>query len=117
MTIRVKRVYDDPSPNDGRRVLVDRYWPRGLSREAAALDAWERDLAPTPDVIRDFGHRPERWAAFRDAYRAQLAAQPPEHLRALAQGAVNSTLTLLFAARDPEHNNAQVLAEYLGDLP
>lgn len=113
--IRCKRVYEPPEPDDGMRVLVDRLWPRGISREKAALDAWERDLAPSEELRRQFGHDPERFADFKRRYRAELRSQRDalERLRACA---VERRLTLLYAARDCERNNAVVLAEALRAL-
>ncbi len=111
--IRCRRVYHPPQAEDGLRVLVDRLWPRGLSKERARLDLWCRELAPADELRRWFGHRPERWEAFRQRYLGQLAAQP-EAVRALL-GRIREAggATLLYAARDPEHNNAVVLQEYL----
>jgi uncharacterized protein YeaO (DUF488 family) len=107
--IVVKRVYEPPRAADGRRVLVDRVWPRGLRREEARIDRWAKDLAPSTELRRWFGHRPERFPEFRDRYRAELRGRESE-LDELLDG---GTLTLLFAARDEEHNNARVLAELL----
>jgi uncharacterized protein YeaO (DUF488 family) len=102
-------VYEPPSAADGRRVLVDRVWPRGLRREEARIDRWAKDLAPSTELRRWFGHRPERFPEFRDRYRAELRGREPE-LDELLDG---GTLTLLFAARDEDRNNARVLAELL----
>ena len=112
MTLHTKRVYDDPDPSDGHRVLVDRLWPRGLKRESAELDAWLKDVAPTPDLRTWWSHDPERFDEFAQRYRDELDANPAvDELRALL--ADNAVLTLLFAARDPEVNHAVVLAAYL----
>ena len=110
--IRVKRIYDPPEPDDGHRVLVDRLWPRGVSRERAALDEWARDLSPSDELRRWSHHDPERFPEFRRRYRRELAthAGEVERLRQLAR---SGTLTLLYAARDHERNNAVVLAELL----
>jgi uncharacterized protein YeaO (DUF488 family) len=116
--IRIKRVYEVPAADDGRRVLVDRLWPRGLSKERAHLDEWLRDLAPSTELRRWFGHDPSRWAEFTARYREELAA--PERqtaLETLAQFATEGPLTLLYAARDTEHNEARVIAELLGRAP
>jgi uncharacterized protein YeaO (DUF488 family) len=112
--IRLKRVYDDASRDDGTRVLVDRLWPRGLSREAAHVDLWLKDLAPSDNLHRWFNHDPERWPEFRKRYRAELAesSEDLEKLRRLVAG--KRPVTLLFAAKDTEHNNAVVLKERLG---
>jgi uncharacterized protein YeaO (DUF488 family) len=110
--IAVKRVYDAPSRADGRRVLVDRLWPRGLSKSAAALDDWARDLAPSDQLRRWFGHAPGRWAEFKARYFRELEAKA-ERVEELRQHARGARLTLLFGARDPEHNNAVARREYL----
>jgi uncharacterized protein YeaO (DUF488 family) len=111
--IRVKRVYDDASPDDGTRVLVDRLWPRGLSREVAKVDLWLKGLAPSDDLRRWFNHDPERWPEFRKRYRAELA-ENSEDLETLRRPvASKEPVTLLFAAKDTEHNNAVVLKELL----
>lgn len=112
--IRLKRAYDPPAAEDGRRVLVDRLWPRGLSKDAARLDAWLKDVAPSDGLRRWFGHRPERWAEFRRRYREELASPGAQAaLRDLAAWARDGDVTLLFAAKDPERNNAVVLREVL----
>jgi len=111
--IRAKRVYDKPEKEDGRRILVDRMWPRGLSKESAGIDLWLKDLAPSPGLRKWFGHRPERWPEFKSRYAGELegeeAAPALDELRAQK----GKTVTLLFAARDREHNNALALLEYL----
>ena len=112
MAIRLKRVYDPPSPSDGVRVLVDRLWPRGLKKEDAALDRWERDVAPSNELRKEFGHDHSRWDEFRARYFAELDANP-EPVQRLVGEARKGTVTLLFAARDTEKNNAVALAEYL----
>jgi uncharacterized protein YeaO (DUF488 family) len=111
--VRLKRVYDDASPDDGTRVLVDRLWPRGRSREAAKVDLWLKDVAPSDALRHWFNHDPERWPEFRKRYRAELAenSEGLETLRRLAAG--KKPVTLLFAAKDVEHNNAVVLKERL----
>jgi uncharacterized protein YeaO (DUF488 family) len=117
MAIQLRRVYDLPEPSDGYRVLIDGIWPRGITKEAARLDVWARDLAVTPSLRRWFNHDPARWEEFRRRYRAELLA--PEHraaLAALARRARSGTVTLLYGARDREHNNAVALAEVLEEL-
>jgi uncharacterized protein YeaO (DUF488 family) len=112
--VRVRRVYDEPGQADGHRVLVDRLWPRGLARSAAAVDEWLKAVAPSDDLRRWYGHQPEKFAAFRQRYAQEL--QSPEqagaldHLRHLAR---SGPLTLLTATRDIEHSQAAVLAERL----
>jgi uncharacterized protein YeaO (DUF488 family) len=114
--IRIKRVYDPPEPADGRRVLVDRVWPRGLSKEALAVERWARDLAPSDDLRRWFAHDPSRWEEFRRRYRLELAAPEREaDLEELAAVARTGTLTLVYSARDEEHNQARVLAEVIAE--
>jgi uncharacterized protein YeaO (DUF488 family) len=110
--IRIKRVYEPPRSGDGARVLVDRLWPRGLRKEAAALTVWHKDVAPSPTLRRWFGHDPARWQAFRARYRAELDANA-EALAPLRELARAGPLTLLYGARDDVHNHTVVLAEYL----
>jgi uncharacterized protein YeaO (DUF488 family) len=112
--VRVRRVYEEPADGDGTRVLVDRLWPRGLSKAAARLDEWCKDVAPSPELRRWYGHAPERFAEFGRRYRAELEA--PERVRALAHLrdlAGEGTLTLLTATRRPELSEAAVLAGLL----
>lgn len=112
LSIRVKRAYAPPSPEDGYRVLVDRLWPRGMSKAKAALDAWEKQIAPS-DELRDwFGHDPARWEEFKRRYFAELADKP-EQVAALRQRAAEGPVTLVFSAKDEQHNNAVALKEYL----
>jgi uncharacterized protein YeaO (DUF488 family) len=110
--IRIKRIYDPPDRKDGARVLVDRLWPRGVRKEAAALTLWLKDIAPSDELRRWFGHDPARFAEFSRRYRAELAANSDavDRLRDLLKA---GPVTLLYAARDTEHNEARVLAEYL----
>ncbi|BBL79897.1 hypothetical protein RxyAA322_17510 [Rubrobacter xylanophilus] len=117
MALRVKRVYEEPAEDDGWRVLVDRVWPRGLSRERARISEWRRDLAPSGELRKWFGHRPERWEEFKERYRRELAeGDRLEDLRELARRAEGENVTLLFGAKDTEHNNARALAEFIGEL-
>ena len=114
MQVRLKRVYETPEPEDGQRVLIDRLWPRGLKREDAHLDEWLRDIAPSDELRRWFGHDPARWEEFQARYRREL--EDPEHqaaLEKLRERAQRGPLTLLFAAKDTEHCNAQVLRAVL----
>jgi uncharacterized protein YeaO (DUF488 family) len=112
MGVRIKRAYDPPELSDGYRVLVDRLWPRGITRGNAHLDEWARELAPSGELRRWFGHDPARFEQFRERYSAELVAHE-EKLRALRRRAREGTLTLVYAARDTEHNDAVVLAEIL----
>jgi len=111
--VRVKRVYDVPSPNDGMRVLVDRLWPRGLKREGSKIDLWVKELAPSDRLRRWFGHDPGRWVEFQKRYRSELAKNA-EHVASLRELIKDGKpLTLLYAAKDIEHNNAIVLRDFL----
>jgi uncharacterized protein YeaO (DUF488 family) len=112
VNVRLKRAYEPAAAADGRRVLIDRIWPRGVSREQARLDEWARELAPSSELRRWFGHDPARFAEFRRRYKAELAAQE-EKLRELRGQAREGTVTLVYAARDTEYNDAVVLAELL----
>ncbi len=112
--LQIKRVYDPPSGEDGHRVLVDRLWPRGLKREAAYIDLWLKDIAPSDDLRRWFGHDPRRWERFAERYRKELVAQEPIG-RELVKRARKRRVTLLYAAKDPERNNAVVLKSFLAD--
>lgn len=113
--IEIKRVYDPADKNDGTRVLVDRLWPRGLSRADAKLDAWVKDIAPSAELRKWFGHDPERWAEFVPLYEAELRANK-EAVRTLLELAGKKRLTLLYAAHDGDHNNAVVLSGFLKKL-
>jgi len=108
--VQLKRAYAPPEPSDGFRVLVDRLWPRGLKKADAAIDLWLRDVAPSSELRRWFGHRPDRWAEFRDRYRAELKGNPAlAQLRGLGPGRI----TLVYAAKDETHNQARVLLDIL----
>jgi len=109
--VSIKRIYEPASASDGRRILVDRLWPRGVSKAKAHLDAWMRDVAPSTELRKWFGHRPERWTEFRLRYIAELKENP--ELRKLRDMAAAEPVTLLYGARDSAHNDAVVLAEYL----
>jgi uncharacterized protein YeaO (DUF488 family) len=110
--VRIKRVYEPPATTDGLRLLVDRLWPRGLSREAAALDDWMPDVAPSAALRKWFGHDPARWTRFQQRYRRELDANP-DVVRALAARIRGRRATLLFGAKDVERNQAVVLRERL----
>lgn len=110
--IRVKRVYEPPAPEDGVRVLVDRLWPRGLSRRSARVDLWLKEVAPSDALRRWFAHDPARWEVFRQRYFAELADQQAG-IRTLLDLAARGPVTLLYAAADTRHNNAVALREYL----
>lgn len=111
MPFRIKRVYDPPAAADGRRILVDRLWPRGISKAAAKLDDWLKEIAPSTALRLQFNHQPARFAAFSRHYRAELAINPVlAALRKLGRG---KTVTLLYGARDAEVNHAVVLRQAL----
>ncbi len=112
LTVRLKRAYEPATPADGPRVLVDRVWPRGVSRERLMIDAWLRDLGPSTALRKWFGHDPRKWAEFRTRYRAELARKQAL-LAELAGYARSGRLTLVYSARDTEHNQAVVLKEML----
>ena len=106
--LRIRRIYDEPSRSDGYRILIDRIWPRGISKQRAKLDAWLPDLAPSAELRKWFGHDPARWQEFRRRYRAELARKAPL-IDSIRHRALDEPVTLLYAARDPLHNNAVVL--------
>ena len=110
--IKLKRAYEQPDPGDGRRILVDRLWPHGVKKAYAAIDFWLRDIAPSAELRRWFGHRPERWPEFRRRYLAELQERPEliEEIRKAARG---GPVTLVYGARDEAHNDAVVLKELL----
>jgi uncharacterized protein YeaO (DUF488 family) len=111
MSFTIKRIYDAPKPSDGRRVLVDRLWPRGVKKIDAHLDDWIKDVAPSPALRRWFGHEPERFAEFRARYKAELKGSGA--VRALRSAGRRSKVTLLYAAHDPNVNHATVLKSVL----
>jgi uncharacterized protein YeaO (DUF488 family) len=112
MGVRIKRAYDPPEASDGYRVLIDRFWPRGITRGNAHLDEWAHELAPSSELRRWFAHDPALFEEFRERYACELVAHD-EKLQALRRRAREGTLTLVYAARDVEHNDAVVLAEIL----
>jgi uncharacterized protein YeaO (DUF488 family) len=112
VAVRLKRAYEPAAASDGYRVLVDRLWPRGLARRDAHLDEWARELAPSTELRRWFGHDPARFDGFRRRYTEELGAQD-EKLRELRRRARRGPVTLVSAARDTEHNDAVVLVEIL----
>ena len=112
MDVRIKRVYEPAAASDGYRVLIDRLWPRGVSRERASLDEWDRELAPSTELRQWFGHEPRRFEEFRRRYTRELRPKRTS-IAALRRRARAGTVTLVYAARDPDHNDAVVLAEVL----
>lgn len=115
--IRIKRVYAPPDGSDGVRFLVDRLWPRGVSKAAARIDEWRKDLAPS-NVLREwFGHDPPKWKEFQSRYRIELeSAGKVAELRSLGERARKETVTLVYAARDETHNNAVAIKEMIDKL-
>jgi uncharacterized protein YeaO (DUF488 family) len=112
MPFQIKRAYEKTMPNDGVRVLVDRLWPRGVAKVQAQIDRWEKEIAPSTSLRKWFGHDPARWPEFKRRYFAELDAQR-ESLDELCKLAANQTVTLIFGAKDTEHNQAVALQEYL----
>jgi uncharacterized protein YeaO (DUF488 family) len=112
--IRIKRVYETAHPSDGKRILVDRLWPRGLSKDRARLTSWYKDIAPSEELRIWFHAHPDRWKEFVSRYLNEISAKN-DLLRELADQAREHTLTLLFASKDEEHNNAVVLRDLLLD--
>jgi uncharacterized protein YeaO (DUF488 family) len=111
-TIRLKRANEEPSKDDGTRILVERLWPRGVSKEKAAIDLWLKEVAPSTELRKWYGHEPDRWEEFRRRYRAELDGKR-EVLDDLKRRLEEGPLTFVFAARDEEHNSALLLKEYL----
>jgi uncharacterized protein YeaO (DUF488 family) len=112
MNIQLKRVYQAASQGDGYRLLVDRIWPRGLGKEEARIDDWMKEIAPSTALRKWFGHEPAKWEEFRRRYFAELSLRP-ELVERLVQMAGSRPLTLVYSAKDEEHNNAVALREYL----
>jgi uncharacterized protein YeaO (DUF488 family) len=116
VNVQVRRVYDAPGTDDGVRVLVDRLWPRGIAKEGLRLDRWAKEVAPSTELRKWYGHQPERFDEFRKRYRAELEAPPAaERLEELRRTANRGPLTLLTATRDVPHSGAAVLAEAVED--
>ena len=111
MSVAIKRVYDEPEADDGERILVDRLWPRGISKEKAAFSEWMKDVAPTSELRRWFDHKPEHWTEFCSRYRAELKDNPA--LDELRKRVAAGKVTLLYGSRNREFNHAQVLEEVL----
>jgi len=114
--LRIKRVYEPPDAADGTRILVDRLWPRGLSRERAKIDLWLKEIAPSDTLRRRLHRDPSAWGRFKTAYYSELAEPPAQSaLNALVERLAHGPVTLLYAARDETHNNAVALREWLAD--
>ena len=112
---KLKRVYEEPSPQDGFRVLVERLWPRGLSKDRARVDLWLKDVAPSTELRKWFGHDPAKWKEFQERYIAELTElqTKTDALRLLKEKAREGVVTLVYAAHDEEHNSALVLKQFL----
>jgi uncharacterized protein YeaO (DUF488 family) len=110
--IRLKRAYEKPSPDDGKRILVERLWPRGLTKKSAAVDLWLKDVAPSTELRKWFAHDPARWKQFQTRYRNELR-QKKDAIQSLKDEANELTVTLIYAARDEAHNGALVLKRFL----
>lgn len=110
--IRIKRVYEEPAPGDGVRFLVERLWPRGIRKDALQMKAWLKELAPSPDLRKWYAHDVSRWEEFQKRYRRELKADP-DALEPLLDAARHGNVTLLYSARDTEHNSALVLKAFL----
>ena len=112
MDVQIRRAYDQPRRGDGYRVLVDRVWPRGVSKDDLKLDEWRKEIAPSTRLRKWFGHDPERWAGFQERYFAELELKQ-DAVRDLVKRARQGRITLVYGARDPEHNQAVALGAYL----
>ncbi|MGN6402195.1 MAG: DUF488 domain-containing protein [Flavisolibacter sp.] len=112
MKISIKRVYEPPAKEDGKRILVDRLWPRGLTKEKAAIDLWLKDIAPSTELRKWFAHDPGKWQEFQKRYRKELK-ENKEAVSIVKQEAKNKTVTLVYGAKDEVHNDAVVLKEFL----
>ncbi len=113
--IQIKRVYETASPADGTRFLVERLWPRGIKKEELDANAWLKDIAPSPELRKWFNHDPAKWSEFKRRYKAELKNNP-EAYKPILDAARHGNVTLLYSARDTEHNNALLLKQYLDKL-
>jgi uncharacterized protein YeaO (DUF488 family) len=112
MNVQLKRAYEKPEHSDGTRILVDRLWPRGLTKDKAAIELWLKNLGPSTELRKWFGHDPKKWRGFRSRYRTELK-QHGDELRLIKRKAKEGTVTLIYGARDQEHNEAVVLKQLL----
>jgi uncharacterized protein YeaO (DUF488 family) len=113
MQIWMKRAYENPGPQDGLRVLVDRLWPRGISKDKAEIDLWLKEIGPSHELRKWFGHDPEKWEEFKRRYTCELNTSGGEVLKKLRRLASQNRITLVFGAKDERFNNARALKEYL----
>jgi uncharacterized protein YeaO (DUF488 family) len=112
MKIKLKRAYEKPEKTDGTRILVDRLWPRGLTKRKASIDLWLKEIAPSTELRKWFGHDPKKWRSFRGRYQRELKRHP-DQLKLIKNKAKEETITLIYGARDQEHNEAVVLKRFL----
>jgi uncharacterized protein YeaO (DUF488 family) len=112
MNIKIKRVYEQPAKDDGRRILVDRLWPRGLTKGKASVDLWLKEIAPSTELRKWFGHDPDKWKRFRGRYETEIRHKD-DLIKMLKRKAREGTITLIYAARDEKHNEALVLKQFL----
>ena len=112
MKIKIKRVYEQPDKDDGVRILVDRLWPRGLTKEKAAVDLWLKEIAPSTELRKWFGHDPDKWKSFRGRYETEIMHND-DLVKVLKDKAQGGTVTLVYGARDQKHNEALVLKQFL----
>ena len=113
MNIKIKRVYEQPDKEDGKRILVDRLWPRGLTKAKASVDLWLKDIAPSTELRKWFGHEPGKWTEFKTRYRAELKKNN-EPVALLKREIEKGMVTLVYGAKDEQHNEAVVLQKFLG---
>ena len=112
MHIKIKRVYEQPDKKDGERILVDRLWPRGLTKEKASVDLWLKEIAPSRELRKWFAHDPKKWKSFRGRYETEISHKE-DLIKVLKQKAREGTITLIYGARDEKHNEALVLKQFL----
>lgn len=112
MKIKLKRAYENPDKTDGTRILVDRLWPRGLTKSKANIDLWLKEIAPSTELRKWFDHDPKKWRSFRGRYQIELKHRP-EQLATIRSAGKEGTVTLIYGARDQEHNEAVVLKQFL----
>ena len=112
MNIKIKRVYEQPDKDDGVRILVDRLWPRGLTKDKASLDLWLKEIAPSTELRKWFGHDPDKWKSFRGRYETEIRHKD-DLVKVLKQKIKEGTITLIYGARDEKHNEALVLKQFL----
>lgn len=114
--IKIKRIYEKNSPDDGFRILIDRLWPRGVSKDAAHVDLWFKEIAPTDNLRKWFSHDPKKWEAFKKKYIKELKENNPSLEKIKDLKKEHKNITLIFSAKDKQHNNAVVLSEFLHTL-